>query len=104
MTMEDMLYHTKLWLGCPTSVRLGDMPFMSYQAGHETASQSGTVSAGWLKQSLEGGAVGRSCGCVDLIGIPVRAISQTPQSFSDRRRQKQGKESIIRWLLNDSKL
>ena len=38
VTMEDMLYHTKLVAGAAQqSLVIGDMPFMSYQAGTEEA-------------------------------------------------------------------
>ncbi|MEK7762664.1 MAG: 3-methyl-2-oxobutanoate hydroxymethyltransferase [Nitrospirota bacterium] len=34
VTMEEMLYHTKLVVGAAQQARvIGDMPFMSYQAG-----------------------------------------------------------------------
>src|SRR5712692_9975005 len=38
VTMDDMLYHTKLVAGAAQrALVIGDMPFMSYQASHEEA-------------------------------------------------------------------
>ena len=61
VTMDDMLYHTKLVAGAAQrALVIGDMPFMSYQASAgRCASQCGTVSAGWGS----GGQAGRRRGC-----------------------------------------
>ena len=48
VTMEDMLYHTKLVArAAEKSLVIGDMPFMSYQASVEDAVRNaGALSSG----------------------------------------------------------
>jgi 3-methyl-2-oxobutanoate hydroxymethyltransferase len=72
VTMEDMLYHTKLVAGSvQKSLVIGDMPFMSYQAGTEEALRN----AG---RFLQAGAH-----AVKLEGIPVVGhLGMTPQSIN----------------------
>ena len=69
VTMDDMLYHTKLVAGAAQrALVIGDMPFMSYQASQRRrASQCGTVSAGWGSGHQAGRRRGcsRSCSCDD---------------------------------------
>ena len=59
VTMEDMLYHTKLVAGVgQQAVVIGDMPFMSYQASTEEAMRNAgrLLQAGATAVKLEGGA------------------------------------------------
>src|SRR4029078_12332506 len=58
VTMEDMLYHTKLAAGAAQkSLVIGDMPFMSYQASNEDALRNAGrfLQAGAHAVKLEGG-------------------------------------------------
>jgi 3-methyl-2-oxobutanoate hydroxymethyltransferase len=110
VTMDDMLYHTKLVAGAAQrALVIGDMPFMSYQASHEDALRNAGrfLQAGAQAIKLEGGAV-----VVDRvvamtsIGIPVMGhLGMTPQSVHRYGGYKvQGKESdhaLV--LLNDAK-
>jgi 3-methyl-2-oxobutanoate hydroxymethyltransferase len=87
VTLDEVIYHTRaVARGAARAHIVGDMPFMSYQTGIETA----LVSAGRLVKEggahsvkLEGGAqhaelVARLVGC----GIPVMGhLGLTPQSF-----------------------
>src|SRR4029079_2944270 len=60
VTMEDMLYHTKLVAGAAQrALVIGDMPFMSYQASQEDALRNAgrLLQAGAQAIKLEGGAV-----------------------------------------------
>jgi 3-methyl-2-oxobutanoate hydroxymethyltransferase len=85
VTMEDMLYHTRLVAGAvKEALVIGDMPFMSYQASVEEAVRNAGrfLQAGAMAVKLEGGAV-----MVDRIaaltsmGIPVMGhLGMTPQS------------------------
>lgn len=87
VTMDDMLYHTRLVAGAAQkSLIIGDMPFMSYQAGKEEAVRNAGrfLQAGAHVVKLEGGAV-----MVDRIqamtqvGIPVIGhLGMTPQSVN----------------------
>ena len=59
VTMEDMLYHTKLVAGAAQkSLVIGDMPFMSYQASKEDALRNAGrfLQAGAHAVKLEGGS------------------------------------------------
>jgi 3-methyl-2-oxobutanoate hydroxymethyltransferase len=110
VTMDDMLYHTKLVAGAAQrALVIGDMPFMSYQASHEDALRNAGrfLQAGAQAIKLEGGAV-----VVDRvvamtsIGIPVMGhLGMTPQSVHRYGGYKvQGKESDhAQALLNDAK-
>jgi 3-methyl-2-oxobutanoate hydroxymethyltransferase len=110
VTMDDMLYHTRLVAGAAQkSLIIGDMPFMSYQAGKEEALRNAGrfLQAGAHAVKLEGGAV-----MVDRIramtqvGIPVIGhIGMTPQSVNQYGGYKvQGKGSDrAQVLLDDSK-
>jgi 3-methyl-2-oxobutanoate hydroxymethyltransferase len=95
VTMEDMLYHTKLVAGtAQKSLVIGDMPFMSYQA-----------SAHAIK--LEGGAamVDRVAAMTE-VGIPVIGhLGMTPQSvnqYGGYKVQGKGKDQA-QMLLSDAK-
>lgn len=86
VTMDDMIYHTRIVsAACKRTMVVGDMPFMSYQAGlNEAVANAGR----FLKETdasavkLEGGAA--VCDVIRAIsnaGIPVQAhIGLTPQS------------------------
>ena len=60
VTMDDMLYHTRLVAGAARrALVIGDMPFMSYQASTEEAVRNAGrfLQAGAAAVKLEGGAV-----------------------------------------------
>jgi 3-methyl-2-oxobutanoate hydroxymethyltransferase len=110
VTMDDMLYHTKLVAGAAQrALVIGDMPFMSYQAGSEDALRNAGrfLQAGAQAIKLEGGAVvADHVAAMTSIGIPVMGhIGMTPQSVHRYGGYKvQGKESdhaLV--LLNDAK-
>ncbi len=85
VTMDDMLYHTKLVTGAAQrTLVIGDMPFMSYQASTEEAVRNAGrfLQAGATAVKLEGGTVmaGR-VKAMTSIGIPVMGhLGMTPQS------------------------
>lgn len=87
VTMEDMLYHTKLVAGAATqALVIGDMPFMSYQASEEEAVRNAgrLIQAGAHAVKLEGGRpmAGRVA-AITAIGIPVMGhLGMTPQSVN----------------------
>ena len=110
VTMDDMLYHTKLVAGAAQrALVIGDMPFMSYQAGSEDALRNAGrfLQAGAQAIKLEGGAVvADQVAAMTSIGIPVMGhIGMTPQSVHRYGGYKvQGKESdhaLV--LLSDAK-
>jgi len=86
VTMEDMLHHVRAVARAkPTSLVIGDMPFMSYQGSAEQA----VMNAGRLVQEggadaikLEGGArVAEAVRRIVEAGIPVMGhLGLTPQS------------------------
>ncbi|QPD03186.1 MAG: 3-methyl-2-oxobutanoate hydroxymethyltransferase [Candidatus Nitrospira kreftii] len=85
VTMEDMLYHTKLVAGAvQRSLVIADMPFMSYQASPEDAVRNAgrLLQAGAAAVKLEGGAVmADRIKAMTSIGIPVMGhLGMTPQS------------------------
>lgn len=85
VTMEDMLYHTKLVAGAvQRSLVIADMPFMSYQASTEEAVRNAgrLIQAGAVAVKLEGGAVmADRIKAMTSIGIPVMGhLGMTPQS------------------------
>src|SRR4029077_20327281 len=75
VTMDDMLYHTKLVAGtAQRALVIGDMPFMSYQASTEEALRNAgrLLQAGAQAVNLEGGAaVVDRVAAMTNIGIPV---------------------------------
>jgi 3-methyl-2-oxobutanoate hydroxymethyltransferase len=108
--MDDMLYHTKLVAGAAQrALVIGDMPFMSYQAGHEDALRNAGrfLQVGAQAIKLEGGAaVADRVAAMTSVGIPVMGhIGMTPQSVHRYGGYKvQGKESDqAQVLLNDAK-
>jgi 3-methyl-2-oxobutanoate hydroxymethyltransferase len=110
VTMEDMLYHTKLVAGAAQrALVIGDMPFMSYQASQEDALRNAgrLLQAGAQAVKLEGGAaVVDQVAAITSIGIPVMGhLGMTPQSVHQYGGYKvQGKESDqARLLLSDAK-
>ena len=110
VTMDDMLYHTKLVAGAAQrALVIGDMPFMSYQASHEDALRNAGrfLQAGAQAIKLEGGAVvADRVAAMTSIGIPVMGhLGMTPQSVHRFGGYKvQGKESDNALaLLNDAK-
>ena len=85
VTMDEMLYHTKLVAGAAQrSLVIGDMPFMSYQAGIEDALRNAGrfLQAGATAVKLEGGATMTDrVEAMAKIGIPIVGhLGMTPQS------------------------
>jgi 3-methyl-2-oxobutanoate hydroxymethyltransferase len=110
VTMDDMLYHTKLVAAAAQrALVIGDMPFMSYQTSSEDALRNAGrfLQAGAQAIKLEGGAVMVDrVAAMTSIGIPVMGhLGMTPQSVHRYGGYKvQGKESdhaLV--LLNDAK-
>lgn len=110
VTMDDMLYHTKLVAGAAQkSLVISDMPFMSYQVSKEEALRNAGrfLQAGAHAVKLEGGAA-----MVDRIeamtqaGIPVIGhLGMTPQSvnrYGGYKVQGKGKDQA-KVLVADSK-
>jgi 3-methyl-2-oxobutanoate hydroxymethyltransferase len=99
VTMDEMLYHTKLVAGAvQQALVIGDMPFMSYQAGLDDALRNAGrfLQAGAQAIKLEGGAVMVDrVAAMTSIGIPVMGhLGMTPQSVHRFGGYKvQGKES-----------
>ena len=86
VTMQEMIYHTRIVSNAvETAMVIGDMPFMSYQAG---ITEAITNAGRFLKETrasaikLEGGAsVSKIIKAISEAGIPVQAhIGLTPQS------------------------
>ncbi|GJL65355.1 MAG: 3-methyl-2-oxobutanoate hydroxymethyltransferase [Nitrospirales bacterium] len=98
VTMEDMLYHTRLVAQtAEKSLVIGDMPFMSYQVSVEdTVRNAGLfLQAGASAIKIEGGSqVIDRVEALTRFGIPVMAhIGMTPQSVNQYGGYKvQGKE------------
>ncbi len=110
VTMEDMLYHTKLVAGAvQRSLVIADMPFMSYQVSPEDAVRNAgrLLQAGAAAVKLEGGAVmADRIKAMRSIGIPVMGhLGMTPQSVHALGGYKvQGKiEDQASRLLEDAK-
>jgi 3-methyl-2-oxobutanoate hydroxymethyltransferase len=85
VTMEDMLYHTKLVAdAAPRALVISDMPFMSYQVSAEDAVRNAgrLLQAGAVAVKLEGGAVmADRVKAMTSLGIPVVGhLGMTPQS------------------------
>jgi len=87
VTMDEMLYHTKLVAGtAQKAMVIGDMPFMSYQASKEDALRNAGrfLQAGAHAVKLEGGAAMLDrVEAMTKIGIPVIGhLGMTPQSVN----------------------
>ena len=87
VTMEDMLYHTRLVAqAAQRALVIGDMPFMSYQASVEDAVRNAGrfLQAGAIAVKLEGGApVIDRVEAMTRFGIPVMGhLGMTPQSVN----------------------
>jgi 3-methyl-2-oxobutanoate hydroxymethyltransferase len=85
VTMEDMLYHSKLVAdAAPRALVISDMPFMSYQVSAEDAVRNAgrLLQAGAAAVKLEGGAVmADRVKAMTSLGIPVVGhLGMTPQS------------------------
>lgn len=87
VTMDEMIYHTKMVTrAVRNAMVIGDMPFMSYQAGIEDAVRNAgrfLKEAGASAIKLEGGAeVAAQIRAMTKSDIPVMAhIGLTPQSI-----------------------
>ena len=86
VTMEQMLYHTRLVAGAARqSLVIGDMPFLSYQVGKENALRNAGrfLRAGAHAVKLEGAAVVDHVEAMTQVGIPVIGhLGMTPQSVA----------------------
>jgi len=110
VTMDDMLYHTKLVVGAAQrALVIGDMPFMSYQASQEDARRNAGrfLQAGAQAVKLEGGAaVVDQVAAMTNIGIPVMGhLGMTPQSvhiLGGYKVQGKGKDQATT-LIEDAK-
>ena len=85
VTMDDMLYHTRLVAGAAQrSLIIADMPFLSYQVSVEEAVRNAgrLLQAGAAAVKLEGGAaVVDRVEAMTRFGIPVMGhLGMTPQS------------------------
>jgi 3-methyl-2-oxobutanoate hydroxymethyltransferase len=85
VTMEDMLYHTRLVAGAAQhALVIGDMPFLSYQVSVDEAVRNAGrfLQAGAAAVKLEGGtAVVDRVEAMTRFGIPVMGhLGMTPQS------------------------
>ncbi len=85
VTMEDMLYHTKLVAGAAQrALVIADMPFLSYQVSVEEAVKNAgrLLQVGAAAVKLEGGAaVADRVAAMTRFGIPVMGhLGMTPQS------------------------
>lgn len=109
VTMDEMLYHTKLVVGAAQrSLVIGDMPFMSYQASMDDALRNAGrfLQAGATAVKLEGGvAVADQVAAMARIGIPVVGhLGMTPQSvhqYGGFKVQGKGKDEAQQ-LLSDA--
>jgi 3-methyl-2-oxobutanoate hydroxymethyltransferase len=108
VTMDDMLYHTRLVAGSARdSLVIGDMPFLSYQTGLEAAvgNAGRFIQAGAAAVKLEGGeAVLDRVQAMTRFGIPVMGhLGMTPQSlhrYGGYKVQGKGKDAADRLLAN----
>ncbi len=110
VTMEDMLYHTRLVAGAAQrALVIADMPFLSYQVSVEEAVRNAGrfLQAGAAAVKLEGGAaVVDRVAAMTRFGIPVMGhLGMTPQSVHQYGGYKvQGKApDQAEVLLNDAR-
>lgn len=110
VTMDDMLYHTKLVAGAAQkALVIGDMPFMSYQAstGEAVRNAGRFLQAGAAAVKLEGGeTMVDRVKTMTAVGIPVMGhLGMTPQSVHSLGGYKvQGKaKDQASALLDDAK-
>jgi len=110
VTMEDMLYHTRLVAGAAQhALVIADMPFLSYQVSVEEAVRNAGrfLQAGAAAVKLEGGAaVVDRVAAMTRFGIPVMGhLGMTPQSVHQYGGYKvQGKAADqAEVLLNDAR-
>lgn len=111
VTMEDMLYHTRLVAGAAErALVIADMPFLSYQVSVEEAVRNAgrLLQGGAAAVKVEGGeAVVDRVRAMTRFGIPVMGhVGMTPQSVHQYGGYKvQGKErSGAEALMADAKL
>ena len=111
VTMEDMLYHTRLVAGAAErALVIADMPFLSYQVSVEEAVRNAgrLLQVGAAAVKVEGGeAVVDRVRAMTRFGIPVMGhVGMTPQSVHQYGGYKvQGKErSGAEALMADAKL
>jgi len=110
VTMEEMLYHTKLVAEtAERALVIADMPFMSYQVSREEALRNAGrfIQAGAQAVKLEGGAhVADRIAAMTQIGIPVMGhLGMTPQSvhqLGGYKVQGKGKDQA-KTLMDDAK-
>ena len=106
VTMEDMLYHTRLVAtAAQHALVIGDMPFGSYQLSVEEAVRNAGrfLQAGAAAVKLEGGEVVADRVCaMTRFGIPVMGhLGMTPQSihsYGGYKVQGKGKDAAARLL------
>jgi len=109
VTMEEMLYHTKLVAGAAQrAMVIGDMPFLSYQVSQEEAVRNAGrfLQVGAHAVKVEGGvAVADRVAAMTRIGIPVIGhLGMTPQSvqqFGGYKVQGKGRDRAQQ-LLDDA--
>ncbi len=88
VTMDDMIHHTKaVSKGAERALIVGDMPFMSYQAGEDEALKNAArflSEAGAQAVKLEGGReMADKVERMTSVGIPVMGhLGLTPQSVN----------------------
>ncbi len=111
VTMEDMLYHTRLVAGAAErALVIADMPFLSYQVSVEEAVRNAgrLLQVGAAAVKVEGGeAVVDRVRAMTRFGMPVMGhVGMTPQSVHQYGGYKvQGKErSGAEALVADAKL
>jgi len=106
VSMEDMLYHTRLVAGAAQrSLIIADMPFLSYQVGVEEAVRNAGrfLQVGAAAVKLEGGAeVADRVQAMTRFGIPVMGhVGMTPQSvhryggYRVQGRERERAEAIL---------
>jgi 3-methyl-2-oxobutanoate hydroxymethyltransferase len=111
VTMDDMIRHASaVRRGAPTAFVVGDMPYMSYQPGNETAVRNAgrfMAEAGCDAIKLEGGAaMAPRIQAIVEAGIPaIGHLGLTPQSVSALGGFRlQGKSaSLARKIVEDAK-